>query len=144
MNFEIGEKSAILMGAWCDGRNNLRIGKHVVINQRCRLDCRGKISIGDNTSISAEVNLITADHDPQSPDFAGRIRPIEIGHHVFIGTRAMILPGVRIGDGAVVAAGAVVAKDVPAFAIVAGVPAKTIGERRRDLNYTLNYQRFFF
>ncbi|CEK17007.1 hypothetical protein CTKA_01330 [Chthonomonas calidirosea] len=74
MRFQIGKDSFIFMGAWFDTRGNFVLGDHSVINQRCRLDNRGGISIGNNVSISAEVCILTADHDPQSPTFAGRVR----------------------------------------------------------------------
>ncbi len=144
MDFKIGSGSAIFMDAWFDGRGQFKLGNNVVINQRCRLDNRGGITIGDNVSISPEVHLITADHDPQSQDFAGREAPIKIGNLVFIGSRATILPGVIIAEGAVVAAGSVVTKDVAQYLIVGGVPARTIGPRNRDIHYTLDYKRRFF
>tara|TARA_R110002049_G_scaffold4601_1_gene31695 strand:- start:88742 stop:89284 length:543 start_codon:yes stop_codon:yes gene_type:complete len=144
MGFEIGRTSAILMGSWFDGRNNLTIGNHVVINQNCRIDNRGGISIGENVSISPEVHLLTADHIINSPTFEGRTRPIVIEDFVFIGSRATVLPGVTLGRGAVVAACAVVTKDVAPYSIVAGVPAEPIGARTESLHYTLEYRRFLF
>jgi acetyltransferase-like isoleucine patch superfamily enzyme len=143
MQMQIGRGSAIFMGAWIDARGGFSMGKHSIVNQGCRLDARGRLQIGDNVSISAEVCILTADHDISSPDFAGRCRPVCIGDRVFIGTRAMILPGVTVGHGSAVAAAAVVTKDVPDFAVVAGVPAKIIGSRSRDLRYTLSYRRPF-
>jgi acetyltransferase-like isoleucine patch superfamily enzyme len=144
MGFEIDKGSRIFMDAWIDGRRGFRMGRNSVINQKCRLDNRGGITIGDSVSISAEVCILTADHDLQSPDFAGREKPVEIGGHVFIGTRATILPGVRIGRGAAVATGAVVTKDIEPFTIVAGVPAKPIGRRPENLDYDAAYPRLFF
>ena len=144
MGFKIGSRSYVFMGAFFYSSRNLTIGNNTVINQHCRLDPRGGLTIGDNVSISAEVILLTADHDPQSPHFAGRKGAISVGDHVFIGTRAMILPNVRIGRGAVVAAGAVVTKDIDDYAIVGGVPAKEISRRTSDLDYQLNYKRWFW
>jgi len=143
MRFQIGQDSYIFMGAWFDMRGNFVMGDHCVVNQRCRLDTRGGIYIGNNVSISAEVCILTADHDPQSPTFAGRVGRVSIQDYAFIGTRALILPGVTIGEGAVVAAGAVVTRDVAPYTIVAGVPARKIGERCRSLNYTISYGRLF-
>jgi len=68
---------------------------------------------------------------------------VVVGDYVWIGARATILPGVTIGRGAVVAAGALVSRDVPPYAVVGGVPAKVIGERARDLRYTLNFRPWF-
>ena len=103
----------------------------------------GGIQIGNAVSISSEVLILTADHDPGSTDFAGRNRKVIIEDYVWIGTRAMILPGVTIGRGAIVAAGAVVSKNVEPFTVVAGVPAQCIKKRRQDINYRLNYHRLF-
>lgn len=143
MRFEIEMDSAIFMGTQFDSAQGFSIAKNSVINQCCRLDTRGGITIGSNVSISADVIILTADHDQNSVDFAGRRSPVKIEDYVWIGTRAMILPGVTIGKGAVVAAGAVVTKDVAPFAIVAGVPAKVIKTRRNDLDYACNYRRLF-
>lgn len=143
LQIEIGSDSVIFMEIWFDAKKNFKMGNHTVINQKCRLDNRGGITIGDNVSISAEVCILTADHDLQSCDFSARTRPVNIEDYVFIGTRAMILPGVTLGKGCAVAAGAVVTKSVPSFTIVAGVPAKPIGKRQPDLQYRLSYRRLF-
>ncbi|HTV74657.1 MAG TPA: acyltransferase [Candidatus Acidoferrales bacterium] len=143
MGMRIGEGSAILMGARIDTRRGFSMGRHSVINQRCRLDSRGDLEIGDNVSISADVCILTADHDLQSPEFAFRARPVRIADYVFIGTGTTILPGVDLGTGSAVAAGAIVTKDVPEYTIVAGVPARPVGSRTRDLTYTLSYRRPF-
>ncbi len=143
MKFRIGAGSHIFMDAWFDTKGRFALGAHSSINRGCRLDNRGALTIGDNVSISNEVAILTADHDPSSPTFAGRKLPVAIEDHVFIGTRAMILPGVTIGQGAIVAAGALVTKSVEPFAIVAGVPARKIGERNRALDYQADYMRLF-
>jgi acetyltransferase-like isoleucine patch superfamily enzyme len=143
MRFRIGSGSSIFRGGWFDARGGLKIGVDTTINQNCRLDTRGGISLGDNVSVSAEVCLLTADHDMRSPAAAGRARPVTVGDYVFIGTRAMILPGVTIGAGAAVAAGAVVTRDVAPYTIVAGVPAKPIGPRPSGLSYSASYRRLF-
>ena len=144
LGFEIGVGSNIFMGAWFDTKKNFRIGKNSIINQKCRLDNRGGLTIGDNVSISAEVCILTADHDLQSPLFIGRCRPVTIEDYVFVGTRAIVLPGVTLGKGCAVAAGAVVTKDVEPFTIVGGVPARHIGNRNEGLNYECYYPRSFF
>ena len=80
----------------------------------------------------------------ESVEFKARTDKVEIGDYVFVGPRAIILPGIKIGKGAVVAAGAVVTKDVPDFSIVGGVPAKIIGERNgKDPHYILGRARLF-
>jgi acetyltransferase-like isoleucine patch superfamily enzyme len=143
MGFEIGKRSFIFMGASFDCGGGFHLGNHSVINERCRLDNRGTLRIGNNVSVSSEVCILTADHDPQSESFAGRNRVVEIEDYVFIGTRALILPGCRIGRGAIVAAGSIVTRNVEPSAIVAGNPAKTIGQRPQNLSYELNYARLF-
>ncbi len=126
-----------------DCKNGFVMGDNSVINAKCRLDNRGNIIIGNNVSISQEVIILTADHDFNSPDFASRNKPVVIEDDVWIGTRGIILPGCTIGKGAVVAAGSVVTKDVPAFSVVAGIPARIIKTRNNDLNYKLSYRRLF-
>jgi acetyltransferase-like isoleucine patch superfamily enzyme len=135
MGFEIDAGTAVFLGARFTAARGLKIGVYSVVNQDCRLDTRGTITIGSYTSISPEVTIITADHDPRSPAFHGRTKPVTIGKHVWIGTRAMLLPGVTVGEGAVVAAGSVVSKDVAPYTIVAGIPARKIAERPFDLKY---------
>lgn len=143
LDFEIAPGSHIFMDAWFDTNRHFKMEKNSIINQKCRLNNRGDITIGDNVAISSEVCILTADHDPQSSDFAGRTRSVNIEDYVFIGTRAMILPGVTLGKGCVVA-GAVVTKNVDPFTIVAGVPAKLIGSRSSELHYSASYHRLFF
>lgn len=120
----------------------VQIGRHTVINREVMLDGRMGLVIGDSVSISEGTAIFTLEHDPNSVSFENRGAAVRVGDFVFLGARAMILPGVTIGEGAVVAAGAVVTKDVEPYTIVGGVPAKLIGERRRDLNYELNYRKF--
>jgi maltose O-acetyltransferase len=130
MNVEFADASAIV------------IGSHTVINQRVYLDGRGGLVIGDNVNISSHVLLVAGTHDVQDgAAFRGEARRIVIEDYAWICTRAIILPGVTVGRGAVVAAGAVVTKSVTPHAIVAGVPARTIGQRTADLSYQLSYPR---
>ena len=143
MRFEIGHHSYIFMDAWFDFRTGFKMGNHSVVNQNCRLDTRGGLRIGDNVGIAAEACILTADHDPQSADCAARVTPVCIEDYAIIGTRAMILRGVTIGRGAIVAAGTIVTKNVTPFAIVAGNPARTIGQRSENLTYQYDYNRLF-
>lgn len=111
-------------------RTGAAIGDSTRINRRCTLDTRGGLRIGRNVSVSPEVMILTASHDMNDPGFALINLPVVIEDYVWIGTRATILPGVTIGRGAVVAAGAVVTRDVAPMTVVAGVPAKPVGERQ--------------
>jgi acetyltransferase-like isoleucine patch superfamily enzyme len=143
MNFKIGNKSYIFMGVTFDTRSNFKIGNNSVVNKNCRLDNRGGLFIGSNVSISEDVQILTADHDHQSIKFEGRTNSVTICDYVFIGTRAIILPGVILGKGCIVCAGAVVTKSVGKNEMVAGVPARTIKKRIENYNYTVNYCRLF-
>ncbi|WP_394346941.1 acyltransferase [Pedobacter metabolipauper] len=138
LGIKIGKGSSIHKGAFFYDKK-LVIGKNTTVNRKCHLDSRGKISIGDNVSISPECVLITGDHEVNSPDFRYRSAPIVIHDYAWLGTRAMILPNVTIGTGAVVCAGAIVTKDVEPYSIVGGVPAKKIGERSKTLNYSASW-----
>jgi acetyltransferase-like isoleucine patch superfamily enzyme len=142
MKFNMGRNASILLGCTMDTRGQFSIGDESTINESCRIDNRAQVWIGNRVSISAQCIILTADHDIQSPRFEGRNRPVTIDDYAFLGTRAMILPGVNIGTGAVVAAGAVVSKDVEPFTIVAGIPAKPVGYRNKDLSYSPVYRRF--
>lgn len=117
----------------------VRIGSHSIIGNDAFLDGREGIIIGHNVNIAAHVHVYTLEHDPQDPDFGVKGGPVEVGDRVFIGSRATILPNIRVANGAVVAAGAVVTRDVAENTIVGGVPAKEIGTRNPNLNYLLDY-----
>lgn len=112
---------------YTDCGKNITVGKNVFINSGCRFQDQGGISIGDGTLIGHNVVLATLNHgivpDERHDLFPA---PIHIGKNVWIGANATVLPGVTIGDNAVVAAGAVVTKDVPANVVVGGIPAKVI------------------
>lgn len=143
MGFGIASDSYVFSGARFDTRGSFTLGRDSTINENCRLDNRGGLTIGEHVSISAEVCILTADHDPNTDDFAGRERAVSIGDFAFIGTRALILPGVFIGRGAVVAAGAIVTREVTPMSIVAGAPAREIGQRTSALAYDVGYCRLF-
>jgi acetyltransferase-like isoleucine patch superfamily enzyme len=138
----VGESSSIHRNCRFYFPPGVRIGAHCVVNRDVLLDGRMGLVIKDNVSISEGSAIITLQHDLNSPTFANQGALVTIEDRVFIGTRAVILPGVTLGEGAAVAAGAVVTRDVAPFAIVAGVPARVIGERSRELGYELNYRKF--
>lgn len=110
-------------------RTGFDLGAGSRINRNCCLDIRGGLHIGKQVNISPEVVILTASHGVNDPEFRVETRAVMIEDHVWIGTRAMIMPGVTLGRGCVVAAGAVVTRDVPPLAIVGGVPAKPVGQR---------------
>lgn len=139
----LGSETGIQMGCKFLNGRKIHLGERNVINFGCLLDGRKyEVRIGNDVSIGPEASILTLGHDPQSPDFADRGGDVVIGDRVWIAYRAVILPGVTIGEGAIIAAGAVVTRDVKAYTIVAGVPADLIGIRNRDLSYRLQYQPF--
>ena len=141
---KIGRGSTIHMGARFYDPGNIVIGNDSIIGEGVVLDGRDKLLIGDHVDIASEVMIYNSEHDVQSNDFRAVKKPVMIEDYVFIGPRAIILPGIRIGKGAVVGAGAVVTKDVDSFTIVGGVPAQKIGERKiKNLNYRLGRAAWF-
>lgn len=116
-------------------KNNLEIGENTFIGN-IELALHDKITIGNKVCINDGVILLTASHDLQDPLWQHKKKPIIIEDYVWIATNAIILPGVRIGKGAVVGAGSVVSKNISNYDIVAGNPAQSIGKKRvEELNY---------
>jgi acetyltransferase-like isoleucine patch superfamily enzyme len=152
LGIELAHNAAVQLGCyvWFYGvsslrRSGVRIGRNSQISRNCTIDVRGGLTIGDNVSISPDATILTASKMPNHPGFAGGTAAVRIEDHVWIGTRAMVLPGVTLGRGAVVAAGSVVARDVPPMAIVAGVPAKPVGVRdAAATDYVLDGHRPLF
>ena len=112
---------------YSDFGKNIRVGKNVFINSGCCFQDQGGVEIGDNCLIGHMVVFATLNHD-LSPDKRANMcpAPIRLGKNVWVGSHATLLAGVTVGDNAVIAAGAVVTKDVPANVVVGGVPAKIL------------------
>ena len=109
-----------------------------------RIGRSGGVIIGNNVDIAQETNIWTEQHDYNSPTYKSVCKEVVIEDYVWLASRVTVLPGVHIGRGAVVASGAVVTKDVPPLAIVAGVPAKIIGYRKEEaLQYKLGDRAWF-
>lgn len=141
---KVGKGSSVHMWARFYQPVKISIGSDTLIGDNVFLDGRDNLIIGDHVDIASQVLIYNSAHNIHSPEFEATYGEVKIGDYVFIGPRATILPGVNIGNGAVVAAGAVVTKDVPEFAIVAGVPAMVIGERKiKELHYKLGRARLF-
>lgn len=122
-------------------KSNIKIGANSFVNPNVLLDGRkGKIIIGNNVDISRESSIYTLGHDPHDDYHSVKAGDVIIEDYVWISTRVTILPGVRIGRGAVIASGAVVTKDIPSMSIAAGVPARIIGTRKSALKYTLAFR----
>jgi len=141
---KIGSGSSIHMHTSFYYPPNIKIGNDTIIGEKTVLDGRDKITIGDHVDMATEVMIYNAQHDLNDEKFKAITAPVTIEDYVFVGPRAIILPGVTIKKGAVVAAGAVVTKDVAEFTIVGGVPAKEIGQRNnKNPNYKLGRAAWF-
>lgn len=138
---QMEQKAIIYWGAEIRCHGKLKIGKGSIIGDKALLDARNGISIGKNVSFSSNISIYTEQHDHRDPMFrcnSSDAFSVNIGDRAWIGPNAIILHGVHIGEGAVVAAGSVVTKDVPPFTIVAGVPARKIGLRNKNLCYNFD------
>lgn len=141
---KIGAGSTFHMGVTFYNPKNIKIGEDTIIGNRAFLDGRAPLTIGSHVDIASDVMIYNSEHDINDPEFRAIEEKVVIGDYVFIGPRAIIMPGVTIGKGAIVAGGAVVTKDVSDFAIVGGVPAKMIGERKlQNPKYKLGRARLF-
>ena len=127
----------IRSGAVMRASHNLQISKGAIIGFNAILDATNGLRIGENANISEGVWIWTEQHNVNDEWFSckGAGGPVVIGNRAWISSRVVILPRVTIGEGAVVAAGAVVTKNIEPFSIYGGIPAKKIGERNRDLKY---------
>lgn len=146
----IGKGSTLHMQVRIYDPRHIQIGQDTLIGEKTTLDGRrqlpqstGGLTIGNHVDIASEVMIWTSEHDLKSDTWSAIEAPTKIGDYVFIGPRAIILPGITVGEGAVIAAGAVVTKDVAPRSIVAGVPAKEISRRTTKLNYRLGRPRLF-
>lgn len=119
---------------------SLRIGYGTIIGDNTLLDARQGLTIGRNVNLSSNVSIYTLQHDHRDPYFGcfdskDRKMSVEIDDRSWLGSNVIILPGVHIGEGAVCCAGCVVTKDVAPYDVVAGIPAKKVGERPKVLKY---------
>ncbi|MGY2288731.1 acyltransferase [Pseudomonas sp. SDO528_S397] len=117
----------------------LSIGQHCTINYQCYLDNRAGIQIGDNVNISHNTRIYTLGHDIDDPLSCLVGKPVVIGDNAWIFPNVMIMPGVTLGTGAVVYPGSVVTRNVEAYSIVGGNPAKHIRFRNKTIEYTADF-----
>lgn len=146
LGVKIGNDSSVHYGCFLTGgphKCQIEIGNNSVINRFTYLDGRFPLKIGNNVNISHYTVIQTLSHDAQASDFHGVPGAVTIEDDVWVGARALILPGVKIGQGAIIGAGSVVTKNVGPYTIVAGNPAKKIKDRSRDLDYKTKYFPFF-
>jgi acetyltransferase-like isoleucine patch superfamily enzyme len=140
---KIGKGSSIMRTTTVLDIEFLTIGEDTTVGNRCFLDARGGIYLGDNVTIASDVHIIGASHDMDHPDFPPIIGPTVVEDYAWIASRAMILPSL-IGRGAVVAAQALVVNDVGELEVVGGVPAKVFAKRNPDaLQYSARYRPLF-
>lgn len=141
---KIGKGSTLHMGIKFYETKNIIIGQDSIIGENSILDGRDELRIGNHVALASEVMIYNSQHDQNDEYFSAINKPVIIEDYVFIGPRAIILPGVKIGRGAIVAAGAVVTKDVLPKTIVGGIPANEIGQRNiNDFKYKLGRARLF-
>lgn len=143
LGIRIGDGSFMSKNIYMMAPRMLSVGTDTHINKDCLLDARGGLTIGNSVSVSHRVNIITGGHHLNSKNFQGKYLPIVIDDYAWIGIGSTILQGVHIGKGAVVCAGAVVTKDVAPYNVVAGVPARKIKERTRELDYKCKWNTLF-
>lgn len=139
LKMRVGNGTTINMHQYFITPELISIGDNTHINRGCLIDGRGLCRIGNNVSISYNVSILTGSHDVQSRNFSGKYLPVVIEDYSWIGANAIILQNVRIGKGAVVCSGSVVTHDVAPYSIIGGVPAKKIGIRNKDLEYTCRW-----
>ena len=133
-------KSDIMFATLLPERPRLEIGDHTYVNHRCAFSVAQRVSIGRHVYIAGNVRFLDTPGHPMDaasrrahlPPSVDQIRPIRVEDDAWIGMDCIVLPGVTIGEGAVIAAGSVVAKDVPPFTLAGGVPAKAIRELPRS------------
>lgn len=112
---------------YCDYGVNIKVGQRFYANHHCVILDAALVTIGDDVMLGPGVQIYTVSHPLDATARLSGIeqaKPVQIGHNVWIGGQALILPGVTIGDGAVIAAGSIVTKDVAAYTLVAGQPAR--------------------
>lgn len=140
----IGNHTALRLHVDVKSPRRISIGCYSTVNKHALLDGRGGLlSIGNCVDVAQDAQVWTLQHDYNSSDYRATGKPVTIDDYAWIGARSIILPGVTIGRGAVVGAGAVVTKNVDPFTVVVGVPAKPIAKRNSNLTYKLGKWRWF-
>ena len=134
---EVGDLSVIGAVELNGKASNLKMGRECVLGSRVHLALHDRILLGNHVVINDGCVLLTASHDVNDPEWKHVKAPIIMGDYAWIATNAIILPGVTVGYGAVVGAGAVVTKNIPAFSVVAGNPARILKQRaERQFSYS--------
>ncbi len=139
LGVQVGKNVVFHVGTEIRYPTNLFVGEGSIIGDNAILDARCGLSIGKHVNISSNVSIYTLQHDHRDPSFECNLSNeqmhVEIGNRVWLGCNVIVLPGVKIGEGAVCCAGCVVTKDVEPYAVVAGIPAKKVNERPQPMTY---------
>lgn len=137
---QIDTGSALHNRCYVTRPGRLHIGTDSTINFGCYLDTRGGIYIGRNVMVGHLTRIYTAGHVLDDPGFSGYTAPVNILDHAVVFPNAQLMPGITIGEGAVVLTGSVVVKDVAPYCVVGGNPARPLKQRSSDINYRHRYQ----
>ncbi len=136
----IGAHSYIHFNNWVTRMGRLELGDHTTVNPGCYLDTRGGIRIGSNVMIGHRTRIYTAGHDISDPAFGGYNKGVEIRDHVVVFPNCILMPGVEIGEGAVIYPGSVVTRSVSPRSVQGGNPARPIKARTGEIHYRLDYK----
>jgi acetyltransferase-like isoleucine patch superfamily enzyme len=136
----IDRGSAVHSGCYFTRPGRLVVGPDCTVNFGCYLDTRGGIRIGRNVMVGHRTRIYTAGHAIDDPTFAGYQAAVTLEDHAVIFPNVQLMPGVTIGEGAVVLTGSVVAKDVAPYCVVGGNPARQVKQRSREIAYTHRYK----
>jgi len=134
----VGSNVAIHHGLQVRAARRLVLGDDCFVAENVILDARGGLTIGSHVSVNSGAHIWTAQHDLRSPSFAYEASPVVVGDRAWVSARSTVLPGVTVGEGAVIAAGAVLSKNADSWTVVGGVPAKRIADRPVVDQYLLN------
>lgn len=139
----IGKGSSIWRNTEVIGVESLTIGDDTCIGWHCQIDARSGLTIGNHVTIASHVLIVAGGHDLEAPEFWSVSAPVRIDDWAWVTSRAIVLPGSHIGEGAVISANTTVSKKVEPYTIVAGFSAKPVGQRVRNLNYKVGGRSLF-
>lgn len=142
MDFRISPGALVARDVRFSRRGNLVLDVGAVINNGCRIDNRAQVTVGAHASVSYGCVVYTKGHDPQDSGFRTVSAPVVIGPRAWLCSQVLVMPGVTMGEGAVALAGSVVTKDIPAYAMHGGNPAKFVADRRSPMLYELSHDRW--
>jgi acetyltransferase-like isoleucine patch superfamily enzyme len=135
LGLKMGKRNVFHFGTEIRDIAKIKMGDSNIIGDNALLDGRQGLILGNNVNLSSNVSIYTLQHDHRTPNFGSVGGKVVIGDRAWLSSNVIVLPGVTIGEGAVCCAGCVVAKDVEPYTVVAGIPAKKVNERPKDLLY---------